>query len=1489
MSKVLKTVGVIVGAVGAIALVISSAGLAAPLVGAAAGSAAAASATAAFATVGTIASGVAAAAQIGSGLLAKPPRAQGTTSGLSIAANQPTPCLMGLTYFDGILTWDTGYGGRVSKVDNPYRFMVVEYSGCGPVDALVQVYANFQPVYFSGNAATGYYSGFLYRDVRLGAVPESSPVLPQWPGAPRWSMQHKASGHAQIGYSLRFDKDGKVWGSGVPRIGALWRGVRRYDPRLDSTYPGGSGPCRIDNPSTYVYTANNALHALGYAYGTYHNGKKVYGVAGDYEDIDIDAFVAWANVIDANNWSVGGTIFEPADKWNNLKLICQSGAAEPVLLGSTLTVRFSAPRIPIGRITADDLADGELIVPGSPDWRDAKNVVIPKFRSPDHQWTYQPAGEVVFSNYVDLDGERKVDTIQLDLVQDADQATQIGSYILADKRELGPITLPLKPRCSSFRPGDCVTVHIPSEGLTEQLCIVSGRSLDPGSRIVQLTFITETEEKHDFALGRTGTPPPLPQLVSAEELDGTRKINLAQAPIEYSADFTFDLGDVAILPDGSTWLFISTTPQTGSAPAIGNPHWLQLTGQVEPVYGDGTPMRDLQPAEPGATEGAIVPTPGSGVPGNIKDENGNIRPAGQFLNSSLVFRNGRLDYLELPDADPINLGWVTTADIGAATASSLRQADDAVARLTAAATFLLSESSRTRELLRDGGIYVDPVTKQVRIHSVEQTRERLSKAEITLDGALASINLKASFNYVNEQIALAAFDPSQIADLSFIFSRLNEAEIDIDGLNAAIITRASASALSAVTLRVNTAEEKIDALEGQIADKVGSTEFTALDTRVSEAEELLQAVPDAATIRNSVTATRLVQLRQEENAEQDLIALVLSDRAKRSQVQAIAIARNELGSRITDQSGRIQAVAEFGIALQVELGRSVAGLTAQSVAMADDISAVAQDLTDLQASFDGQFGTLLTTVEELSQAFSDEQETSGLRLSEIESTLGQQGEDLEGIGARVEDIEQTSANIDGRLTAGLQRSATVGRINDIDLQGLANRMLQAVALTDRNARKAFRDVVFFREEIVTDFNANKRAVASSLIALGAELGGAIGQITELNRVVLAPGTGVVQQLNSLSLSTTVAIGNINTAIETTQGDLSSAIGRVDGLEDDRETTFDLLGGLEDQLAAVPIAIEAAIAQAQTIWQEDDRLIVESVTELSGRVGDNETAILESLEIIDGLLANYGLKIDINGRITGFGINASPTASIMRFLMDIFQLIDPVTGEVYLGADSTGKLRLRNGTLQMDNGTVMLVIGLGFGVDNNFVLWFGPSRAINLCNEADASFWLDTSGKGLWGLRFASQVISNTNEATSTASDAMTAIGPFRTEGNPKQVEVGYIYDRLVQITDAFAYSGTPQATVRLERRLGDGAWSFVGEYTFNGEAFGEDGFGPAEPGSARIRVSGNASFTDNTGGTAFFTYRARLITRSVGGLTSTVSLEDSLNQRIILTSNEQLS
>src|SRR3546814_10537722 len=61
-----------------------------------------------------------------------------------------------------------------------------------------------------------------------------------------------------------------------------------------------------------------------------------------------------------------------------------------------------------------------------------------------------------------------------------------------------------------------------------------------------------------------------------------------------------------------------------------------------PIYPDGTPVEDLQPAEPGATDGATV---GDGDnPGNVKDQDGVVRPASDLLNNSLALNpDGRTE------------------------------------------------------------------------------------------------------------------------------------------------------------------------------------------------------------------------------------------------------------------------------------------------------------------------------------------------------------------------------------------------------------------------------------------------------------------------------------------------------------------------------------------------------------------------------------------------------------------------------------------------------------------------------------------------------------------------------------------------------------------------------------------------------------------------------------------------------------------------------
>ena len=515
------------------------------------------------------AAAIATTANVAAQLTAKKPAAQGSSTQITIAANAETPCLIGQTYYGGVMRHDVGYGGKVGKVQNPYRGMPIVYSGCGPVDALVGTYADFIAVPFSGAAATGYYAGFMYRDVQLGASPEADALAPQWGGMPGWGASYKLSGKAAILWSLKFDKDGKIFASGVPQLGAVWRGVMAYDATADSTRPGGSGAQRLDDQATWEYSDWPNDHAVSYAFGRHIDGKRIFGVGLAADAIDLDAFTAWGNVCRANGWKVGGVIFEPGDKWANLKRIMAAGSAEPIFAGGVLSVKYDAPRVSLVTITANDLAEGPIRARGMQTWRDRLNTIVPKYRSADHKWEYVEAAAVTDAGYLAEDGEEKADTIQFDLVQDKDQAAELAAYRLVNGRERFPLELSLKPEFRFYRPGDMVTLDIVAgdgDVIFDSVdAVIVRRTIDPQSFTVRWVLTTETAGKHDFALGKTGTAPPTPTLLDPEDRDDTAGTNT-----DYYA-----IADTA-----------ANLTATNPVLAAGEAGYETDTGKVK--YGDGT-------------------------------------------------------------------------------------------------------------------------------------------------------------------------------------------------------------------------------------------------------------------------------------------------------------------------------------------------------------------------------------------------------------------------------------------------------------------------------------------------------------------------------------------------------------------------------------------------------------------------------------------------------------------------------------------------------------------------------------------------------------------------------------------------------------------------------------------------------------------------------------------------------------------------------------
>ncbi|WP_440978562.1 phage tail protein [Sphingomonas pseudosanguinis] len=496
--------------------------------------------------VALIAAAVSAGANVGASLLAVPPPAKGSVNGITVGSDQPMPYLIGETYYGGSRAYQIGYGPTVKKVQNPYALIVDTYSGAGPIEGLVDAQADFVSLGIppAGGAATGYAAGFLWASVQRGAVPEQSALQPHWAGAPGWGTDYRLSGHAAIAWSLLFDRDGKIFASGVPQLGAIWRGQLCWDPRQDSTYPGGCGSHRWAVPAdtaahdaaraSWSYTNSPGLNALKYALGVYQRDPRVAGstyqkVAGVGLPIDaviVEDFIHLANVCAANGWTCGGVIFEPATggqstRWQNLCDILAAGGAEPCWRGGRLGLKINAPRVALDTITAADLADDETVVSSGSGWEERLNTIVPKWRSPDHKWEYVASTKPVsIALQIEIDGEVKRAERQFNLVQDGDQGAELAAYELFNRRELGEIEIVVKPRLRRYGPGDMVIVDLPDDGLVQQPCVILKRQPMPDRMAWKFTLMGETPGKHAFALGQMAVAPPIPALRSTSDLDG---------------------------------------------------------------------------------------------------------------------------------------------------------------------------------------------------------------------------------------------------------------------------------------------------------------------------------------------------------------------------------------------------------------------------------------------------------------------------------------------------------------------------------------------------------------------------------------------------------------------------------------------------------------------------------------------------------------------------------------------------------------------------------------------------------------------------------------------------------------------------------------------------------------------------------------------------------------------------------------------------------
>lgn len=508
--------------------------------------------------IAAIASAVAAVASVGAALTYKKPPQQGSATDITIGPNLLSPYLMGEAYYGGARVTQVGYGVE-DGIDNAHAWIVDVVSVGGPLHAHVADYTDFNTVTFTSspdNNADGYFYNNLHRHYQLGATPESAALTPHWSGAPDWGSSYKLSGKAAIGWSARWPKKDNVFSSGFPQTGSVWQGVLAYDPRLDSTYTGGSGSHRWADPvtdkasfstakATWEYTANPGLHALRYCLGIWERDEsttndyvKVFGIGGKWDQLVVEDFVTLANLCDANSWTVNGLIYEPGDKWQNLKRILAAGGAEPVFKGGRLGIKINAAKIALDTIQLADIGEGEIAIPGTQSYKDRKNTIRPKFVDPNSRWQPVPTTTPVqVTSYVTEDGgEEKAEEILFELVTNADQAAQLAGVELVNRREQRGISLPVTPRLRGYRCDQALEVSAAVKstyGISTDMLVIESASRDLQSMSWAYGFRSETEDKYAWAYALTGTSPPSPTIAAPEDWDAAAAGLLVDSQVEF--------------------------------------------------------------------------------------------------------------------------------------------------------------------------------------------------------------------------------------------------------------------------------------------------------------------------------------------------------------------------------------------------------------------------------------------------------------------------------------------------------------------------------------------------------------------------------------------------------------------------------------------------------------------------------------------------------------------------------------------------------------------------------------------------------------------------------------------------------------------------------------------------------------------------------------------------------------------------------------------
>ncbi len=273
--------------------------------------------------------------------------------------------------------------------------------------------------------------------------------------------------------------DSALFEKGKPDFEFVMRGLREYDPRKDSTVAGGSGPQRINDPATWVFTRNPAVHRLNYQLGlrALNSGRTLIGEGKSLGQLDLATYFVAMNVCDTikagkPTYECGIWVTGADDHTEILKEFEDAMAGYGLNRRGLSGVIAGAPQIPVLEITKDDLdigRDSEYQFKKSAFER--YNHISGQFLSIEDLWNPQSLKPVYSNADVAADGRNRQTSNDFLQVTDPDIAQYLLTIRYRQNRMGGTATLPVSLRVGlQVQEGEWIVWNGHTWMISEWLC-----------------------------------------------------------------------------------------------------------------------------------------------------------------------------------------------------------------------------------------------------------------------------------------------------------------------------------------------------------------------------------------------------------------------------------------------------------------------------------------------------------------------------------------------------------------------------------------------------------------------------------------------------------------------------------------------------------------------------------------------------------------------------------------------------------------------------------------------------------------------------------------------------------------------------------------------------------------------------------------------------------------------------------------------------------